>query len=61
MASAASEAALHPALTADGLLDSIIRLVPPDRGARARLLGARAALFYTQGEASRGAAARDSP
>ena len=43
VASAASEASLHPALTTDGLIDSTIRLVPPDRRGRATLLGALAA------------------
>ena len=43
VASAASEASLHPALTTDGLIDSTIRLAPPDRRGRATLLGALAA------------------
>ena len=43
VASAASEVALHPALTTDGLIDSTIRLTPPDRRGRATLLGALAA------------------
>ena len=37
VASAASEVALHPALTTDGLIDSTIRLAPPDRRGRATL------------------------